>query len=78
MSYIGQTLPTDTFGGFTRLINLQVTAQCNTTFTFSQNSLSTNQGINWLSIDGVIQEPTTDDFTVSGTTLTISRHSGTK
>jgi hypothetical protein len=66
MSYIGQTLPADTFQGFT---TDSFTGDASaTTFTLSKAPFSENGLI--VVINNVIQKPTTN-FTVSGTTLTI-------
>ena len=67
MSYIGQTLPADTFQGFvTDTFTGDGTA--NKTFTLSKTPF--NESAILVTIDGVVQEAT-DDFTVSGTTLTL-------
>jgi len=66
MSYIGQTLPADTFQGFTT--DSFTGDGSATTFTLSKAPFSENGLI--VVINNVIQKPTTN-FTVSGTTLTI-------
>ena len=66
MSYIGQTLPADTFQGFTT--DSFTGDGSATTFTLSKEPFSENTLI--VVINNVIQKPTTN-FTVSGTTLTI-------
>ncbi len=66
MSYIGQTLPADTFQGF---VTDSFTGDGSaTTFTLSKEPFSEDTLI--VVINNVIQKPTTN-FTVSGTTLTI-------
>jgi hypothetical protein len=66
MSYIGQTLPADTFQGFTT--DSFTGDGSATTFTLSKAPFSEDGLI--VVINNVIQKPTTN-FTVSGTTLTI-------
>ena len=66
MSYIGQTLPADTFQGFTT--DSFTGDGSATTFTLSKTPFSEDTLI--VVINNVIQKPTTN-FTVSGTTLTI-------
>ena len=66
MSYIGQTLPADTFQGFTT--DSFAGDGSATTFTLSKEPFSEDTLI--VVINNVIQKPTTN-FTVSGTTLTI-------
>jgi len=66
MSYIGQNLPTDVFGGYTT--DSFTGDGSATTFTLSQEPIS-EQGL-LVVINNVIQKPTTN-YTVSGTTLTI-------
>ena len=66
MSYIGQTLPTDVFGGYTT--DTFAGDGSATTFTLSQAPFN-EQGL-IVVINNVIQQPTTN-YTVSGTTLTI-------
>jgi hypothetical protein len=66
MSYIGQNLPTDVFGGYTT--DTFAGDGSATTFTLSQAPLN-EQGL-IVVINNVIQQPTTN-YTVSGTTLTI-------
>jgi len=66
MSYIGQTLPADTFQGFTT--DSFAGDGSATTFTLSKAPFSEDTLI--VVINNVIQKPTTN-FTVSGTTLTI-------
>ena len=66
MSYIGQTLPADTFQGFTT--DSFTGDGSATTFTLSKAPFSEDTLI--VVINNVIQKPTTN-FTVSGTTLTI-------
>jgi len=66
MSYIGQNLPTDVFGGYTT--DTFAGDGSATTFTLSQEPIS-EQGL-IVVINNVIQKPTTN-YTVSGTTLTI-------
>ena len=66
MSYIGQTLPADTFQGF---ITDSFTGDGSaTTFTLSKTPF--NESALLVVINNVVQKPTTN-FTVSGTTLTI-------
>ena len=67
MSYIGQGLPADTFQGFTT-DKFTGDGTANKTFTLTKEPFSEDTIL--VTIDGVIQEPT-DDFTVSGTTLTL-------
>ena len=67
MSYIGQGLPADTFQGFTT-DKFTGDGTANKTFTLTKEPFSENTIL--VTIDGVVQEPT-DDFTVSGTTLTL-------
>ena len=66
MSYIGQGLPADVFGGYTT--DSFTGDGSATTFTLSQEPIS-EQGL-LVVINNVIQQPTTN-YTVSGTTLTI-------
>jgi len=66
MSYVGQNLPTDVFGGYTT--DSFTGDGSATTFTLSQEPIS-EQGL-IVVINNVIQQPTTN-YTVSGTTLTI-------
>jgi prepilin-type processing-associated H-X9-DG protein len=66
MSYIGQTLPADSFQGFTT--DTFTGDGSATTFTLSKAPFSEDSLI--VVVDNVIQQPTTN-FTVSGTTLTI-------
>ena len=66
MSYVGQNLPTDVFGGYTT--DTFAGDGSATTFTLSQEPIS-EQGL-IVVINNVIQQPTTN-YTVSGTTLTI-------
>ena len=66
MSYIGQTLPTDTFQGFTT--DSFAGDGSATTFTLSKTPF--NESALLVGINNVVQKPTTN-FTVSGTTLTI-------
>ena len=66
MSYIGQNLPTDVFGGYTT--DTFAGDGSATTFTLSQAPFN-EQGL-IVVINNVIQQPTTN-YTVSGTTLTI-------
>jgi hypothetical protein len=66
MSYIGQTLPTDVFGGYAT--DTFAGDGSATTFTLSQAPFN-EQGL-IVVINNVIQQPTTN-YTVSGTTLTI-------
>ena len=66
MSYIGQTLPTDTFQGFTT--DSFAGDGSATTFTLSKTPF--NESALLVVINNVVQKPTTN-FTVSGTTLTI-------
>ena len=67
MSYIGQGLPADTFQGFTT-DKFSGDGTANKTFTLTKEPFSEDTIL--VTIDGVVQEPT-DDFTVSGTTLTL-------
>ena len=67
MSYIGQGLPADTFQGFTT-DKFTGDGTANKTFTLTKEPFSEDTIL--VTIDGVIQEPT-DDYTVSGTTLTL-------
>ena len=67
MSYIGQGLPADTFQGFT---TDKFTGDGTANKTFTQTKEPFSEDTILVTIDGVIQEPT-DDFTVSGTTLTL-------
>ncbi len=67
MSYIGQGLPADTFQGFTT-DKFTGDGTANKTFTLTKEPFSEDTIL--VTIDGVVQEPT-DDFTVSGTTLTL-------
>ena len=66
MSYIGQTLPADTFQGFTT--DSFTGDGSATTFTLSKTPF--NESALLVVINNVVQKPTTN-FTVSGTTLTI-------
>ena len=66
MSYIGQNLPTDVFGGYAT--DTFAGDGSATTFTLSQAPFN-EQGL-IVVINNVIQKPTTN-YTVSGTTLTI-------
>ena len=66
MSYIGQNLPTDVFGGYAT--DTFAGDGSATTFTLSQAPFN-EQGL-IVVINNVIQQPTTN-YTVSGTTLTI-------
>ena len=66
MSYIGQQLPADVFGGYTT--DTFAGDGSATTFTLSQAPFN-EQGL-IVVINNVIQQPTTN-YTVSGTTLTI-------
>jgi len=66
MSYIGQTLPADTFQGFTT--DSFAGDGSATTFTLSKTPF--NESALLVVINNVVQKPTTN-FTVSGTTLTI-------
>lgn len=67
MSYIGQGLPADVFAGFT-IDKFTGTGVASQTLTLSKAPLGETALL--VTIDGVVQEPT-DDFTVSGTTVTI-------
>ena len=67
MSYIGQGLPADTFQGFTT-DKFSGDGTANKAFTLTKEPFSEDTIL--VTIDGVVQEPT-DDFTVSGTTLTL-------
>ena len=67
MPYIGQGLPADTFQGFTT-DKFTGDGTANKTFTLTKEPFSEDTIL--VTIDGVVQEPT-DDFTVSGTTLTL-------
>jgi len=67
MSYIGQGLPADTFQGFTT-DKFTGDGTANKAFTLTKEPFSEDTVL--VTIDGVVQEPT-DDFTVSGTTLTL-------
>jgi hypothetical protein len=67
MSYIGQGLPADTFQGFTT-DKFTGDGTANKAFTLTKEPFSEDTIL--VTIDGVVQEPT-DDFTVSGTTLTL-------
>jgi hypothetical protein len=67
MSYIGQQLPADVFAGFT-IDKFTGTGVASQTLTLSKAPLGETALL--VTIDGVVQEPT-DDFTVSGTTVTI-------
>ena len=67
MSYIGQGLPADTFQGFTT-DKFTGDGTANKAFTLTKKPFSEDTIL--VTIDGVVQEPT-DDFTVSGTTLTL-------
>jgi hypothetical protein len=66
MSYIGQTLPADSFQGFTT--DSFAGDGSATTFTLSKTPF--NESALLVVINNVVQKPTTN-FTVSGTTLTI-------
>ena len=67
MSYIGQGLPDNQFIGYdTETFTGDGTA--NKAFTLSKKPFSENSLL--VTIDGVVQEAT-EDFTVSGTTLTL-------
>jgi hypothetical protein len=66
MSYIGQTLPADSFQGFTT--DSFTGDGSATTFTLSKTPF--NESALLVVINNVVQKPTTN-FTVSGTTLTI-------
>ena len=67
MSYIGQGLPADVFAGFT-IDKFTGDGTANQALTLSKAPFSETTVL--VTIDGVVQEPT-DDFTVSGTTLTL-------
>jgi hypothetical protein len=67
MSYIGQGLPADVFAGFT-VDKFTGTGVASQTLTLTKAPLG--ETALFVTIDGVVQEPT-DDFTVSGTTLTL-------
>ena len=67
MSYIGQGLPADVFAGFT-IDKFTGTGVASQTLTLTKAPLGETALL--VTIDGVVQEPT-DDFTVSGTTVTI-------
>ena len=67
MSYIGQTLPADTFQGF---VTDRFTGDGTANKTFTLSKTPFNESAILVTIDGVVQEAT-DDFTVSGTTLTL-------
>jgi hypothetical protein len=67
MSYIGQGLPADVFSGFT-IDKFTGDGTANKALTLSKAPLG--ETALFVTIDGVVQEPT-DDFTVSGTTLTL-------
>ena len=67
MSYIGQGLPSDVFAGFT-IDKFTGDGTANKALTLSKAPLG--ETALFVTIDGVVQEPT-DDFTVSGTTLTL-------
>ena len=67
MSYIGQGLPADVFSGFT-IDKFTGDGTANKALTLSEAPF--NETAVLVTIDGVVQEPT-DDFTVSGTTLTL-------
>ena len=67
MSYIGQQLPADVFSGFT-IDKFTGDGTANKALTLSEAPF--NETAVLVTIDGVVQEPT-DDFTVSGTTLTL-------
>ena len=67
MSYIGQGLPADVFSGFT-IDKFTGDGTANKALTLSKAPFSETTVL--VTIDGVVQEPT-DDFTVSGTTLTL-------
>ena len=67
MGYIGQGLPADTFQGFTT-DKFTGDGTANKAFTLTKEPFSEDTIL--VTIDGVVQEPT-DDFTVSGTTLTL-------
>jgi len=67
MAYIGQQLPADVFSGFT-IDRFTGDGTANKALTLSKAPFSETAVL--VTIDGVVQEPT-DDFTVSGTTLTL-------
>ena len=67
MSYIGQGLPADVFSGYT-IDKFTGTGVASQALTLTKAPFSETAVL--VTIDGVVQEPT-DDFTVSGTTLTI-------
>ena len=67
MSYIGQGLPADVFAGFT-IDKFTGTGVASQALTLTKAPLGETALL--VTIDGVVQEPT-DDFTVSGTTVTI-------
>ena len=67
MSYIGQGLPADVFAGFT-IDKFTGTGVASQALTLTKAPLGETALL--VTIDGVVQEPT-DDFTVSGTTLTL-------
>ena len=67
MAYIGQGLPADVFAGFT-IDKFTGTGVASQTLTLTKAPLGETALL--VTIDGVVQEPT-DDFTVSGTTVTI-------
>jgi hypothetical protein len=67
MGYIGQQLPADVFSGFT-IDKFTGDGTANKALTLSKAPFSETTVL--VTIDGVVQEPT-DDFTVSGTTLTL-------
>jgi len=67
MSYIGQGLPADVFSGYT-VDKFSGTGVASQALTLTKTPFSETAVL--VTIDGVVQEPT-DDFTVSGTTLTI-------
>jgi len=67
MSYIGQQLPADVFSGFT-IDKFTGDGTANKALTLSKAPLGETALL--VTIDGVVQEPT-DDFTVSGTTVTL-------
>ena len=67
MSYIGQGLPADVFAGFT-IDKFTGDGTANKALTLSKAPLGETALL--VTIDGVVQEPT-DDFTVSGTTVTL-------
>ena len=67
MSYIGQGLPADVFAGFT-VDKFTGTGVASQTLTLTKAPLGETALL--VTIDGVVQEPT-DDFTVSGTTVTL-------